>query len=185
MKKEPKLSDFKGKDLTDFIKLQLMKYFRFDKQYTFVCSECINYSDINALNEDNLIEVEIKISKNDFLNEFNGESSNKTLKHRVLGGDLSPSKYYLIPNLYYFCTTPALAPFIEKYLRDNNYKNYGLLVCNEKRNFNKQSHITCVKKPRKIHNKKPSKNVWNIISKRVQSEMINLKEKILTKNLDF
>ena len=50
---------------SSFIKLQLMKYFRFDRNYTLCCSECINHSDINAVNDKDLVEVEIKISKQD------------------------------------------------------------------------------------------------------------------------
>ena len=56
------MSDFKGRALTDFIKLQLMKYYRFDRQFTLVVSECINNADITALSDKLLVEVEIKIS---------------------------------------------------------------------------------------------------------------------------
>ena len=55
---------------SDIIKLELMKYSRFEKGMVFVCSECIHQSDINAINEKCLVEVEVKISKSDFRREF-------------------------------------------------------------------------------------------------------------------
>ncbi len=55
---------------SDIIKLELMKYFRFEKGMVFVCSECIHNSDISAINDKCLVEVEVKISKSDFRREF-------------------------------------------------------------------------------------------------------------------
>lgn len=43
-----KLSDFTGVRLNKFIKLQLFKYFRFDRDYIFVCSEGINNADMKC-----------------------------------------------------------------------------------------------------------------------------------------
>ena len=57
-------------DESNKIKTALMEYFRYKKGMMLVCSEGINNADINALNEKCLIEVEIKISKQDFQKEF-------------------------------------------------------------------------------------------------------------------
>ena len=178
-KLEPALSQFKGKPLTDFIKLQLMKYFRFDRSFIFVCSECINHSDISAINNTSLIEVEVKISKSDFLAEFNGKSRVKKYKHLVMSDVKSPYYRYIVPNYYYFCTTLELKDYVLTYLKENGYDKYGLLICDEKRQFNKRSHIYCVKQAKKIHDKKPTEKTFEKVAKRVQSEMIGLIEKKL------
>lgn len=141
-----------------------------------MCSEGINNSDINALNDTSLVEVEIKISKSDFLHEFDGSSRIKTYKHKVLQGLSKPRKGYITPNYFYFCVTPELVNFAEEYLKQ--YPNYGLLVCGEKRVFNKRSHIFSVKNAKKIHNTPPSDTVFYKIGQRVQSELITAKEKL-------
>lgn len=181
-KNEPKTSDFKGKYLTNFIKLQVMKYFRYTKGYTFVCSECINHSDISAINNTNLVEVEIKISKSDFLAEFKGETYNKEYKHKVLQGLVKPRKSYIVPNYYYFCVPKELAQFVRDYLKEHGYDKYGVLVCDEYRQYNQRSHIFSAKSAKKIHNTSPSDTTWLTIGKRVQSEMIGLYEKVKLKN---
>ena len=74
-------------DESNKIKTALMEYFRYKKGMMLVCSEGINNADINALDEKCLIEVEIKISKQDFQKEFKTSlASNmwdlKARKHR-------------------------------------------------------------------------------------------------------
>lgn len=176
MKRKNKKPSVTPKLNAKFIKLQLMKYFRFDRGYIFVCTEGINKSDINALDKNSLIEVEVKISKSDFLREFDGKSRIKSYKHKVLQGLIKPRKGYIVPNYYMFCVTPELESFAIEYLKQ--YPNYGLLVCGEKRVFNKRSHIFSVKKAKKIHSTPPSDTVFYKIGQRVQSELITLREKL-------
>lgn len=51
-----KLSDFTGVRLNKFIKLQLFKYFRFDRDYIFVCSEGINNADMKCRKNDIFVD---------------------------------------------------------------------------------------------------------------------------------
>lgn len=172
------LSNFKGRKLTEFIKLQLMKYYRFDRQFNLVVSECINNSDITALSKTNLVEVEIKISKEDFLKEFDGKSKIKATKHQRYNNGKKYNKY-IIPSYFYFCTTKDLAPFIKNYLKENGYTNYGILICCEKRIFNKRSHIEVYKQANKLNKNVINDDVIEKVYKRLQSELISLKEKVL------
>ena len=173
-----KLSDFTGVRLNKFIKLQLFKYFRFDRDYIFVCSEGINNADINAINDKNLIEVEIKTSKSDFLKEFDKKSKIKKLKHSRYNKKLT-YKSYVIPNYFYFCVPEDLKRFVEIYLKENGYTSYGILIIKEKRIFNHKSHIEVYKKAKRLHTKPPTLNIFYKIGKRVESEMCNLYEKIV------
>ena len=161
-----------------FIKLQLMKYFRYDRNFIFVCSECINKSDISAINETCLVEVEVKTSKADFLREFDNKSRNKTRKHIALNSGKKPCNNYIIPNYYYFCVTKDIQNFVQEYLQEHGLNKYGILVCNETRIYGSRSNIYSIKTAKKIHNKIPTKNVFTKIGKRVQSELIGLKEKV-------
>ena len=158
------------------IKLELMKYWRYDRGYTFACTECINKSDITAINDKHLIEVEVKISKSDFLKEFDGSSKNKTRKHSIYQHKRKPTKSFICPNFYYFCVTPDIQTFVIEYLKDK-YKNYGILVCEPYRLYGQKSCIRVAKKATKIHNTPPTLDTFYKIGKRVQSELINLKEK--------
>ena len=173
-----KLSDFSGVRLNKFIKLQLFKYFRFDRDYIFVCSEGINNADINAINDKNLVEVEIKTSKSDFLKEFDKKSKIKKLKHSRYNKKLT-YKNYTIPNYFYFCVPEDLKYFVETYLKENGYTSYGILIIKEKRIFNHKSHIEVYKKAKRLHTKPPTLNIFYKIGKRVESEMCNLYEKIV------
>lgn len=177
MSKKIKLSNFKGSKLTNFIKLQCMKYFRFDRQFELVCTECINNADVNAISPTSLIEVEVKISKNDFLNEFDNKSKIKTYKHKVQNNECKPKKGYIRPNYFYFCTTKELQEFILDYL-NTYYPKYGLLICDEYRQFNRKSHIYCIKKASKLHDNKPSSSAFEKIYKRLSSEVLSLREKM-------
>lgn len=173
-----KTSNFTGAKLTNFIKLQCLKYLRFDRQIELACTEGINNADVNAVSPTSLIEVEIKISKTDFLSEFDGKSKIKAYKHRVLSGEIKPKRGYIVPNYFYFCTTNELKDFILEYI-NTNYPKYGLLICDERRQFNRRSHIYCAKKAVKIHDNKPTNSAFEKIYKRLSSEVITLKEKVL------
>ena len=174
-----KTSSLIGSKLTNFIKLQCLKYFRFDRQFELACTECINNADINAVSPTSLVEVEVKISKTDFLNEFDGKSKVKAYKHKVLNEEIKPKKGYIVPNYFYFCTTNELKDFILDYI-NTYYPKYGLLICDEHRQFNRRSYIYCAKKATKIHDNKTSTKTFEKIYKRLSSEVISLREKCIS-----
>lgn len=175
-----RLSDFEGKDKTNFIKYQLMKYLRFQRGFTFCVDESINHSDIVGLNDTNLIEIEVKISKSDFLKEFDGKSRIKSYKHSVIQSlweskDVKLKRGYILPNYFYFCVTPELKQFVLDFMKERCY-NYGVLVCEEKRIPYTQTHIQCVKTPKKIQSGVPDNKTFKKIGQRIQSKLITLIE---------
>ena len=109
--------------LSDEIKLELMKYFRFQRSYNCVCTEGINNADVNAYNGTSLVEVEVKISKADFKKEFQTEvkldNRWKIYKHRNYS---EPHKHimagYIVPNRFYMCVPVKLAEWAADYLKD-------------------------------------------------------------------
>ena len=107
-------------DESNKIKTALMEYFRYKKGMMLVCSEGINNADINALDEKCLIEVEIKISKQDFQKEFKTSLvSNiwdlKARKHRNYATSIT-SPFYIVPNKFYFCVPEEISAWALEYL---------------------------------------------------------------------
>lgn len=165
---------------SDILKLELMKYFRFEKGMVFVCSECIHNSDISAINDKCLVEVEVKISKSDFRREFENISSKngsfwKGRKHHFYKHPEEAWAAYTIPNKFYFCVPEEMECWALEYLKDKNPK-YGLLVYDAKI-LGKTSKIRLVKGARQLQTEPPKVEMWRAIGIRVTNEMITLKEK--------
>lgn len=164
---------------SDIIKLELMKYFRFEKGMVFVCSECIHNSDISAINNKCLVEVEVKISKSDFRREFETATLKngtywKEKKHKFYAHPEEAYSSYVIPNKFYFCVPKALEEWAMEYLKGKNPK-YGLLVYDEE--LTKTSKIKLAKGAKQLQNNPPDNYTWKQIGQRVTNEMITLKEK--------
>lgn len=102
-------------------KLLLQSYLRYKRNYLGVASEyCYAPSeieDIVAFDEKEIIAVEIKISKNDFLRDF------KKPKHTRL-----ENPYHK----FYFFVPCELKDFVLEYLKNNGYKSYGVISTNSK-----------------------------------------------------
>lgn len=165
---------------SDILKAELMKYFRYEKGMVFVCSEGINCSDINAINDKCLVEVEVKISKADFRREFEAATLNngnywKEKKHQFYAHPEQAFSSYKIPNKYYFCVPDEMAAWAMEYLKDKNPK-YGLLIY-DVNITGKTSKIRLSKGARQLQKEPPSQDVWRQIGMRVTSEMISLKVK--------
>lgn len=161
----------------DKIKTALMEYFRYKNGMELVCSEGINNADINALNNDVLIEVEIKISKEDFKKEFKCTSKSFFLdcKERKHKNYAEPEKCvrYIVPNKFYFCVPENLYMWALDYLKDKNPK-YGLMIYKPSSFLHK---IVVKKSARKIHNKIPTDRTKLLVTKRATSELIILRRK--------
>ena len=169
--------------LSDVIKLQLLKYYRFERSFDYVCTEGIHNSDINAAKENNLIEVEIKISKSDFRREFEPLGSKngsvwKWNKHKSYKNPSDAGEYYIIPNQFYFCVPAEMVDWAKEYLKDKNPK-YGLLAYDTEYTTSGASHthIKTIKKAAKLHAEAPKERVFGQIVKRMSSELINLKDR--------
>lgn len=171
------LNNFKGRNISSFIKLQCLKYYRLDKRCTLACTEAINKSDVNVLYNNHLIEIEIKTSISDLKAEFSGKSKIKKTKHQRYNSKYTQNnkkyKNYIVPNYYFFCVPKELALQTKQYLEKLDYTNYGILICNEYKNKNKQSHIEVYKNAIKLHNNKIDNKIKDKLEKRLTNENIN------------
>ena len=156
------------------IKTALMCHYRFEKQFPYVATECLKYSDINALNDRCLVEVEVKISKSDLKAEFK-TAGNKHTKHFILYCNPNCRPLAIIPNYYYICVPEELKKDAIDIVKEINPK-YGVLVCSY---IGGSYKIVCAKPARKLHPNKPHPRVYNLVAKRITSELITLRAKYL------
>jgi len=110
--------------LTNKIKTALLHYLRFKKQ-SYVATEVALYWGIADVlfipkNKEEVLEIEIKISKADFLNEW----KKKEHKHTCI---TSSSMNQQI-NYFYFCVPKKLQDFALEQIKD---KPYGLMIFDE------------------------------------------------------
>lgn len=152
-----------------------MSYFRFQRSFGYVCSECVHNADVNAYNEKSLVEVEIKISKSDFKHEFDGKARWKTYKHKKYN-ESKKSNSYIVPNQFYFCVPIEMKEWALNYL-DKNYDKYGLMVYNPDV-LNGRYHIHVIKTAKKLHTNKQGIRVLRQLVSRMSSELITAKQKL-------
>lgn len=152
--------------ISDTIKLDLMKFLRFEKQFDCVCSEGVNNADISAIKKGKLIEIEIKISKSDFKNEL----KHKGWKHdKYKNITKIDAEWMKVPNKFYFCVPKEMEEWALEEVDKINIK-YGLMVW-------QKNGIYIRKHALHLHTKEI--NIFSLVdfSKRITSELINLKIK--------
>lgn len=153
------------------IKVLLFSYFRFKRQFLGVVSEMQLLKDIDdiedfiAFKKDEIIGVEIKVSRSDFLADFNNKKKHK----KYLTQD------YLYPlNKFYFCVPILLSDFVEDFL-SKNYPFYGLLVVRGNEIFVKRS----AKRLRGKQDIFSNKSLRDKLILRMSSELANLRSEAL------
>lgn len=147
---------------SDILKNAILEYFRFERQY-YICATEVRLwnqtSDIIICNDnDEIIDIEIKISYNDFLADF------KKRKHIK---DISGYPY-LYANKLYYCVPAEIKDQCLLYLTVNNFP-YGLISFN--------GILIIIKKCKKINGLTEDliKTIKRKIILRLSSEMVFLR----------
>lgn len=166
---------------SDIIKLELLKMFRFDKGFEICCTECIHNSDVTAIKEKCLVEVEVKISKSDFRREFQTTTQKsfnywKEKKHEFYAEPSKAWNSYHIPNKFYFCVPIELAEWAKEYLKGKNQK-YGLLAYDPEYITTRQAQIRTIKGAKNLHTEPPKAAAYHQAAMRTTNELIALKQK--------
>lgn len=157
------------------LKLALMQYYRFN--YGYICTTEFRGADIIADTGKEIIEVEVKISKEDLIE---GEKAKK-IKHFLY--ERGKGKNRLHPNKFLFCVPDYLTEDALTWAKTLN-SNYGVIQFNTKdflrcleRNafswMNNNCYLTIIRSAKKLHEKYDPKLIWDI-AKRVTSEATNL-----------
>lgn len=132
------------------MKAKVLHYLRFKRRFLFVATEAGTFnSDVLASNGYEIVEVEVKISKQDLKNEF------KKKKHRVYA---NPTPWYknLLPNRFFFAVPECLVDDAKELCKGTKY---GVMVVYEGRisHKRKKAFVRIVKQAKQItevHNKK-------------------------------
>ena len=102
------------------LKLALLDYFRFERQWVSV--DEFRGADVIADTGKKIIEVEVKISKNDLVN---GERY-KVLKHLLYGEGKSCRRCH--PNEYYFCVPDCFIDDAQEVIEKIGNPKYGIIA---------------------------------------------------------
>jgi hypothetical protein len=156
------------------IKTALLHFLRFSKQ-SYVATEVstgLGTSDVLYIpkKKKEIYEVEIKVSKQDLLREWD----KKAHKHKLL-------TFYPNVNYFYFCVPEVLKEFALEQIKD---KPYGLYIFREvwahKNKLQEQLDLTkcieCVKKPKRLLKETPERfeKIKTDICMRAMSDLATL-----------
>lgn len=147
---------------SELLKTEILKHFRFKKQYIICGTEVnngIEIADVLLSNGNNIIEIEIKISYSDFLADF---KKRKHIKNK------NGIRFFLYCHKFYYCVPAEIKEKCLNYLKENNYK-YGLYCFN--------GELTLIKKCSKLQNLTMDQigKINDYIIRRATSELVNLR----------
>lgn len=154
------------------LKLGLLHYFRFERQWIAV--DEFRGADVICDTGTKVIEVEIKISKNDLVN---GERY-KVLKHKAYAEGKQYRRCH--PNEYYFCVPWTLLDDAVEVVEKLNLA-YGIILFDAERlladlsngyhHAKLSQYLIVLRRARKLHTGYPKKQQW-LIAKRAASKLI-------------
>ena len=145
----------------DELKVAIMKKYVFEKHYDLAASE-VHYCDIviTTLEANPIIEVETKISFNDFLADFDKEKHKKYLN---LEG--------MVPDYFFFGVPDYMEKQVLAYLNESEYNYYGVIVVNS------VGFVSTVKKAKRFPTSKKNREAFkDYLLKRETRQLINFYE---------
>jgi len=114
------------------IKYALLQHYGFKKGF-YCCTE-LSYpcgiADVFCVDKHNkeAIDIEVKISKQDFLNDFLKKEFKHQMFRNLYDKKLCMERY---PNKFYFCVPSTLTEFVVKTLKERKLNWYGVIEFNE------------------------------------------------------
>lgn len=173
------LKNIKRKLTSVDLKYYILSYYRYVRHWCVIATEVNTLksfiADVIASNGQELIEVEIKTSKEDFLKEFNTKESKHNLyldydmKHQH---KLSKAAYQLMPNRMFYAAEPELAHFMTNILKGTPY---GVIEVD----YHKTIYpAQVIKTADQLHSIFP-KQLYNKAIHRATSELVSLYKELL------
>jgi len=154
------------------LKVALLSYYRFQRQC--VCVDEFNGADVIVDTGQDIIEIEVKISKNDLCA---GERKKQRKHQCYLYGHVFHQCH---PNRFMFCVPTSLREAAESMIDELNPK-YGLILFDESRwvdYLDLGATISIVKRAGQLHDRYSSLQ-QRLIAKRASSKLITLMQKQL------
>lgn len=150
-------------------KFEALKWLRLDQRCMFIATEVGGYSaDVLGINEKKMIEVEVKVTLEDFKNDF------RKPKHRqyvdAYEMDYAWHKQW-VPTHFYFAVLPDMIPKVKEYLEQQvsapKAKSYGIID---------MSTWKVVKRAQWLHKREPTNRAKCTVALRMGSELIRFHE---------
>lgn len=157
---------FKPKKNSDYFKIVVASYFRFVSHYIYTCTE-YEYMDVCACNSNYITEIECKISRSDLKKELLKD------KHEYYSFS-KKSKHVIVPNRYYIAIPFDMYDDETKDFINELNPLYGIMVVKDN-----EDYPIIVKEAKKLHNEKVSPKILEEIIRRMSSENISLRKKLV------
>lgn len=155
----------------DELKVAIMKKYIYEKKYDLAATE-VHYCDIvvSNISGEPIIEIETKISFNDFLADFDKGKHEKYLK---LEG--------MVPDYFFFGVPDYLEKPVLEFLNNSKYSYYGLI------SVNPVGFVTTVKKAKRFPTSVESRKIFrDYLLKRCTRQLINFyEEKNMNQNINI
>lgn len=147
-------------------KASALRWLRLEKRCAFIATEVGTFSaDALGINEKRMIEVEIKISIQDFKADFRKQ------KHMAYGKDYDISwGNTWIPNQFYFAVKPEMVEEAKGLLTQYGREKYGLLLIDT---------FMVAKRAQTLHDREPSTKAKFGCALRMGSELIRYHEALI------
>lgn len=145
------------------IKYQALHWLRIKQRCCFIATEVGAHSaDVLGVSEKKMIEVEVKISKADLVNDF------KKHKHSVYVEDSYGSwQQQWIPTHFYYAVPSALVEEAKRLIESKMRHNYGVIDTDT---------FEVVKRAKWLHKREPSAHIKFVVALRMGSELIRFHE---------
>ena len=143
------------------VKSKLLAYWRFKRKYNYIATECGAYnSDILVANDNECVEVEVKVSKADLKNDF------KKRKHKIYAN--GKSKW--IPQKFYFGVPEELVSVAVEMCQGTQYG----VICVQNGPYSPfKDFCKVILRAKKLNSKPLNEDVVRKIVMRMGSELIN------------
>lgn len=148
------------------MKLQALWWLRCKKRCAFICTEGGGYSsDAIGVNEKDMIEVEVKITKEDLRHDF---TKPKHRHYYAIDTVDQTSENRWVPNFFYFMVPKELVHFAVELVNEKKAP-YGVI---------NSDGMFVVHRAKRIHKRPPGSEVKFILALRMGSELIRMHESL-------
>lgn len=146
------------------IKYQALYWLRIKQRCAFIATEVGGWqADVLGVNEKKMIEVEVKISKSDLLDDI------KKYKHKHYSEQNCGTQWERrwIPTHFYYAVPLGLVDVCREYLQKHKLESYGIISSDD---------WSVVKRAKWLHEREPDSHAKFTLALRMGSELLRFHE---------
>jgi hypothetical protein len=153
------------------MKFDALRWLRIDQRCMFIATEVGSYSaDVIGINEKKMVEIEIKISMQDFKNDFKKSKHLQYTTYEPDGGMNYAWYKAWVPTHFYFAVPKIMVDDVKAYLetaKAPRAKDYGIIQAED---------WSVIKRAKWIHKNPPNSRAKATCALRMGSELIRFHE---------